>query len=167
MATRQDIGEEILDVEAIMEEIRGEIALRRQQGELEEPDLSLYRPLLTMPPGLEEDQKELNTRWDGIYEPFEVRSRTPLLGRLWAAVRGRIHGEVRTYLDPMVWRQTEFNAAVVRTLNVLVRELYGGPLANNLQALNREVTRLQKENQALKERLQQLERVRPGGGTDE
>jgi hypothetical protein len=81
-----------------------------------------------------------------------------VLGRLWAAVRQSIHGEVRAYLDPMIWRQTELNAATVRSLNALVRELYGGPLAKSLRALNLEVYSLRKELRALKERLRDQER---------
>jgi O-antigen chain-terminating methyltransferase len=167
MTTPEETQDDALDVEQIMAEIRQEIAQRQQDGELAEPDLSIYRPFQNAPDELETSQRELNTCWDQIYEPYEVRSRIPLLGRFWAAIRRRFHGEVRAYLDPMIWRQTDFNAAAVRSLNVVVRELYGGPLARNLQAMNRELLYLRKEVQTLRKRLQQLEPTEDGGAADE
>lgn len=158
--------EDALDVEQIMAEIRQEIARRQQSGELAEPELRAYRPFQNIPPELEASQHAINTGWNRIYEPLEVRRRMPLLGHLWAAVRRRLHGEVRAYLDPMVWRQVDFNAAVVRSLNVLVRELYGGPLATNLQAMNRELLSLRREVQALRQELRKQRPVADGDSGD-
>lgn len=157
----EEKDEDALDVEQIMAEIREEIAHRRQSGELVEPDLRTYRPFQSIPPELEAGLYEINTCWNRIYEPWTVRSRLPVLGTLWAAVRRRLHGEVRAYLDPMVWRQVDFNAAVVRSLNVLVRELYG-PLPTNLQAMNRELLSLRREVQALRKELQELRAAAQG-----
>lgn len=167
MTTPAETHEDTLDVEQIMADIRQGIAQRQQDGELDEPDLSGYRPFGNAPEELEASQRELNTSWNQIYEPYEVQSRLPLLGRIWAAVRRSLHGEVRAYLDPMVWRQTDFNAAAVRSLNAVVRELYGGPLARNLQAMNRELLYLRKEVQALRKRLQDLEPAQDGSAVDE
>ena len=160
MSTAQDLRVAPLDVEQIMAEIRADIAHRQQRGELEEPELGGYRPFQSIPPDLMESQKECNTRWNQIYEPFEVRSRLPLLGRLWAALRRSIHSEVRSYLEPMVYRQIDFNAAAVHGLNALVRELYGGPRAKNLRDLNREVLALRRQLQELQARVQRLEQKR-------
>ncbi len=159
MTITEGANSDALDVERIMVEIRAQIAERQEQGELVEPDLNHYRLFRGIPPELSENQRDLNTRWDQIYEPFEVRSRLPVLGPLWAMIRRRIHGEVRAYLDPMIWRQVEFNASAVRSLNALVREVYEGLFAANLQALNREVLRLRAENHALQARVQDLERA--------
>jgi O-antigen chain-terminating methyltransferase len=167
MSSTEEAQDDALDVEQIMAEILQGLARRRQCGELAEPDLGGYRPFQNAPEELESSQRALNTGWNQIYEPYEVRSRLPLVGRIWAAVRRSFHGEVRAYLDPMVWRQTDFNAAAVRTLNVLVRELYGGPLARNLQAMNRELLHLRKEVQALRKRLQELEPAEEGSANDE
>lgn len=159
--------DDALNVEQIMAEIRQGIARRQEEGELAEPDLGGYRPFQNAPDELEASQRELNTCWNQVYAPYEVRSRIPLLGRVWAAIRRRFHGEVRAYLDPMIWRQTDFNAAAVRSLNALVRELYGGPLARNLQAMNRELLYLRKEVQTLRKRLQELESTGDGSANDE
>ena len=149
------MDQDTLDVEQIMAEIREEIARRQRSGELAEPDLRAYRLFQSAPPELQASMHEINTGWNRIYEPLTVRSRLPLLGTLWAAVRRRLHGEVRAYLDPMVWRQVDFNAAVVRSINALVQELYGGPLAANLQAMNRELLSLRREVQALRKQLRE------------
>lgn len=167
MTSLEEAHDDILNVEQIMAEIRQEIARRQQSGELDEPDLSGYRPFGNAPDELEASQRELNTTWNQIYAPYEVRSRIPLLGRIWAAVRRSFHSEVRAYLDPMIWRQTDFNAAAVRSLNALVRELYGGPMATNLQAMNRELLYLRKEVLALRKRLQELEPAGNGSLNDE
>lgn len=163
----KDEHDDILDVEQIMAEIREQIAQRQRDGELDQPELSSYGVFQAIPPDLEGGMHEINVRWNRIYEPLDVTSRLPLIGPAWAAVRRRLHGEVRAYLDPMIWRQTEFNAAVVRSLNALVRELYKGTLTRELKALTREVFYLRKENEALKQRLQDLERPGPGGDSDE
>jgi len=163
----KDEQHDTLDVEGIMAEIREGIAQRQQDGALDPPELSSYGVFQAVPPDLEDSMHELNVRWDQIYEPFAVTSRIPVIGQAWAVVRRSLHGEVRAYLDPMVWRQTEFNAAVVRSLNTLVRELYKGPLTRELQALGHAVFQLREENEALKQRLQRLEQPDTGERGDE
>ena len=163
----KDEHHDSLDVEQIMAEIREQIAQRQQDGELDSPELSCYGVFQAIPPDLDHSMHEINVRWDKVYEPLAVDSRTPVVGQAWAAVRRSLHGQVRAYLDPMIWRQTEFNASVVHSLNILVRELYKGPLTRELQALTREVFHLRKENEALNERLQHLERTGTGENGNE
>ncbi|MBN1484463.1 MAG: hypothetical protein JXA37_07045 [Chloroflexia bacterium] len=154
----KDEPHDSLDVEGIMAEIREKIAQRQKEGDVTgAPELSSYGVFQVIPPDLEHSMHELNERWNKVYEPLSVRSRIPLFGQLWAMVRRRLHGEVRSYLDPMIWRQTEFNAAVVRSLNIAVQYLYQGALTREVQALIREVNYLRRENEALKQRLQRLE----------
>lgn len=134
-----------VDVEQIMAEIQSALEERRRAGELAEPDMGHYHVFDSPPGDLDEKLKEVNARSGQIYEPFDVSSRTPVLGDLWAALRRRIHEEVRSYLDPMVWRQSEFNTLVSQILNIVAKGLYGGSLARSLQTLHREVQLLRQQ----------------------
>ncbi len=144
--------------DGLMEEIRLALAERWHAGELVGPDMGRYHVFDSAPQELEENLKVLNTRWDRIYEPLEVKRRTPLLGDLWAGIRRRFHEEVRSYLDPMIYRQSEVNGAIVSALNLLARGVYGGSLARSLQTLHREVRELRKQVEGLQHHLQRGEK---------
>ena len=143
--------------DGLMEEIRLALAERWHAGKLVGPDMGRYHVFDTPPQELEENLKVLNTRWNQIYEPLEVKRRTPLLGDLWARIRRRFHEEVRSYLDPMIYRQSEINGAIVSTLNLLARGFYGGSLARSLQTLQREVHELRKQVEDLQRHLRRGE----------
>jgi O-antigen chain-terminating methyltransferase len=143
--------------EWIMETIRAALEEQGRSGQLTEPDMARYQVLGSPPEELDQHLRELNTRWDQLYEPFEVKSRTPLIGELWASLRRHIHQEVRSYLDPMIWRQSELNAAFVSSLNLLTTGLYGGSLARSLQKLYQEIAALREQVQTLEEQLRRME----------
>jgi hypothetical protein len=147
-------------VETIMAEVHQSLEQRRQAGELQEPDWGRYQAWDGAPDELAQSLKELNTRWNQVYEPaMTVTSRIPLVGRLWTALRRQVHAEVRSYLDPMIYRQVELNAAVVRSLNVLSSGLYGGSLPRSLQAVYQEVVALRERVQYLEERMCEMEKA--------
>ena len=157
-----DQDPETLAVEDVMAEIRRSLEDRREVGLVQDPDWGRYRGWDGTPEELEQSLRELNTRWNQIYERLALsRSRIPVLGRLWDALRHRVHAEVRSYLDPMIYRQVELNAAVVRTLNGLTAGLYGGSLAATLEMLYREVVELRARVRQLEEQGQQGAAGRP------
>jgi cell division protein FtsB len=59
---------------------------------------------------------------------------------------------VRGYLDPMIYRQTEFNAAVVRALNSLSRRSQYGASEAELESLRDEIVQLRERVRQLEER---------------
>jgi len=127
-----------VDVAAIMRQIRKNIAERRER----EDDRELDRALA-----------EANERWSKIHEPLRLPPAGSLPGRAWELLRMRLHHEVRSYLDPMIFRQTEFNSAVVRALNSLARR---GPAANpEVEALRDELIQLREEVRRLREQVEQ------------
>ena len=67
--------------------------------------------------------------------------------------RARIHGEVRAYLDPMIFRQSEFNGAVVRSLNSLSRQRRNAVDRAELEGLRDEVILLRDELRRLRDEL--------------
>lgn len=150
----------------IMEEIRQGLAERWHAGKLVMPGLGRYHTFDEAPHELTESLKDLNTHWKQTLPPLEVQSRTPVIGKAWAALRRRIHEEVRSYLEPLLWQQNDIHAAMVRSLNVLTTGLYGGSLQRSLQALHQEVVGLRQEMQALREQAQARKGGKRGRGRE-
>jgi hypothetical protein len=124
-----------VDVAAIMRQVRRRISER--QGPKVDQEIAQTLDVV-------------NQQWDKIYEPLRLPPSQSRLGRAWNIFRTRIHHEVRGYLDPMIYRQTEFNSGVVRALNNLARR---GQFAAN----EAEIESLRDEVIQLRERIRQLE----------
>jgi hypothetical protein len=139
----------------LMEEIRIALAERWHAGELVEPAMGQYHTFGSPPEELEQNLLQLKQQANQIYEPFQVQSQTPLIGKLWASLRRNIHEEVRAYLDPMIWRQSDVNSVLTSSLNMLTTGLYGGSLAQSLQALCKEVSELRQRVRDLEDQLQE------------
>jgi AcrR family transcriptional regulator len=54
---------------------------------------------------------------------YEIGWRTPVLGQAWAALRGMVHGEARLYVDALMARQSELDAALVEAIAELRAEV--------------------------------------------
>jgi len=54
---------------------------------------------------------------------YEIGWRTPLLGQAWAALRETIHGEARLYVDALMARQSELDAALLAAVAQLRAEV--------------------------------------------
>lgn len=54
---------------------------------------------------------------------YDVDWRTPVLGQAWAAVRRTIHEEARLYVDALMARQAELDAALIETIEELRAEV--------------------------------------------
>jgi hypothetical protein len=50
---------------------------------------------------------------------YEIGWRTPVLGQAWARLREVIHGEARLYVDALMARQAELDAALLDTIDDL------------------------------------------------
>lgn len=133
-------AEEPVDVAEIMRQIRRQIAERREH----EDDRELDRALA-----------EVNERWNRIHEPLKLAPAASLPGRAWELLRTRIHHEVRGYLDAMIFRQTEFNSAVVRALNSLARRDRSPGANPEVEALRDELIQLREELRQLREQVEQ------------
>lgn len=126
-----------VDVAAIMRQVRLQINAR--QGR------STERELL-------QALEHLNRDWDKIYEPLNVSPSRYALARIWDALRARLHSEVRSYLDPMIYRQTELNAQLVRALNNLFQRSQLHASTSELEALRDELIQLREHIRQLEER---------------
>lgn len=114
-------GKEI-DVEEIMRKIRENIRERKrsgifseinagdfQQGPLNEASLSGSN--------IQRDLEYLNSNWDIQNNSYFISSHRPVVGKILVTGRDLVHGEVRRYVDPVFWKQTEFNGSTARLFN--------------------------------------------------
>jgi hypothetical protein len=137
--TSDEAGQdEPVDVAALMREIR-----RRAEA----------RERLPGDEGLAQALAAANRQWDKIYEPLRLPPARSSLGPLWSKLRASLHQEVRSYLDPMIYRQIELNASVVRALNSLAQPAQGAASAAELEALRDELSRLRERVRQLEEKL--------------
>lgn len=129
-----------VDVAAIMRQVRRQISERRVQQDESE---------------LVQALDQLNKQWDKIYEPLHLAPARSALGRVWDVVRARLHNEVRSYLDPMIYRQTELNANIVRALNHFSQRNRAQPGTDEIEALRDELIQLREQVRQLEETVQQ------------
>jgi GT2 family glycosyltransferase len=129
-----------VDIAEIMRQVRARIAERQTR----QHDTSLDHLL-----------GDTNRLWEQVYEPLNLPPSTTPIGRVWETFRSRLHHEVRSYLDPMIFRQTEFNGSVVRTLNQIARRMRNVAATAEVEALRDEVTLLREQVRKLQEAIAQ------------
>ena len=139
-AVEPALDEEPVDVAAIMRQIRRKID-ERQQGRGADTEIA-------------QALDSANQQWNAVYEQLRLAPAGSTLGRAWDALRMRLHHEVRSYLDPMIFRQTEFNSSVVRALNGLFRRSQATVGQAEIEALRDEVIQLREQVRRLEDRLQ-------------
>ncbi len=142
-----EIRDEEIDVEEIMRKIRENIRMRREagiypEGEIEEisptptsgschPDQIGDAGAIGLSPEARRDLDYINSSWEVENKGYFITSHRPVAGRFLIRGRELVHGEVRRYVDPAIWKQREFNASTTRLLNEVARSLeeIGGRLA--------------------------------------
>lgn len=105
-----------IDVEEIMAEIRENIRRRKEAGVYPD-DGALPAGCMTasasrtdLPPGL----ARLNAVSDVRNGSYSISSHRPVAGTFLVKGREVVHGEVRRYVDPVFWKQSEFNGNAVQ-----------------------------------------------------
>jgi O-antigen chain-terminating methyltransferase len=133
-----EIRDEEIDVEEIMRKIRENIRMRREAGIY--PEIEDLNPAPSSVPSHDEDQDGndkplnlspearrdldyINSNWDVENKGYFISSHRPVTGRFLVTGRELVHGEVRRYVDPAIWKQKEFNGSVVRLLNEVARSV--------------------------------------------
>lgn len=117
-----EINEEEIDVEKIMGKIRENIRKQKGAGIFPEKNPGDFQqgPLLNAPrseSNLQRDLEYVNSNWDIQNNTYFISSHRPVVGKFLVKGRDLVHGEVRRYVDPVVWKQTEFNESTARLLN--------------------------------------------------
>ena len=118
-----EIRDEDINVQEIMVKIRENIRRRQSEGKL----LPDPETLISSSPceGLNRDANEstqsdlsyINSNWDIHDNSYHIYSHHRYIGKILVKGRQLVHGEVRRYIDPIISRQTEFNACMVRFMN--------------------------------------------------
>jgi len=141
-----EIRDDEINVEDIMAKIRENIRRRQAAGELpSDPDSVIGSASKNCPAGesddaIQRDLSYINSNWDIHNTSYFISSHHPYLGRFLIKGRQMVHGEVRRYVDPIVYKQTVFNQRTERVLNCL---------AQNEEELDEKIAEAVKERDAL------------------
>lgn len=132
-----EIRDEEINVEEIMQKIRENIKRRKENSAHQEEgtqilcqpegQISLCQPaeqvldekksdLLKWSDDIRRDLDYINSNWDIQNNSYFISSHRPYTGKFLIKGRELVHGEVRRYVDPMIYKQREFNGSVARTL---------------------------------------------------
>jgi O-antigen chain-terminating methyltransferase len=147
-----EIRDEI-NVEEIMTKIRENIRRRQTAGELLPDTDSIITSTsknVTITPfndTIGRDISSINANWDIHNNSYFISSHRPSIGKILVKARRLVHGEVRRYVDPVISRQTEFNASTVLILNQTSQKIEDLDLKISQQEmeLNRYFSYLQEE----------------------
>ncbi len=130
-----EIRDEEIDVEEIMRRIRENIRKRKEagiclEGGIEEVhqdqaprDQDDGTEPVALSPEVRKDLDYVNSNWDIENNSYFISSHRQVTGRFLVTGRQLVHGEVRRYVDPAIWKQKEFNASAVRLLNEVARSV--------------------------------------------
>jgi SAM-dependent methyltransferase len=110
-----EIQDEDIDVEEILRKIKENIKIRTESEK--EDDLLMHAD------GIRRDLDYINSNWDIQNNSYSIRSNRPIIGKMLVKGRELVHGEVRRYVDPMIWMQKEFNISIVKILKETERTI--------------------------------------------
>lgn len=111
-----------INIEEISDKIRTNIRRRKIAGGLPaDSDFTLNTAALDASPfapgdAIQCDFLYVNSNWDIRNTSYLITSHRPYIGKFLVKGRQLVHGEVRRYIDPILYRQTDFNACTVRIL---------------------------------------------------
>ena len=117
-----DIRDDEINVEKIMQKIRENVQRRQANGELPPDPGSLIIPTSYIGNGsnindpFQRDLSYINANWDIRTTTYFISSHHACIGKILVKGRQLVHGEVRRYVDPMIFRQAEFNESTARIL---------------------------------------------------
>ncbi|WP_370574348.1 hypothetical protein, partial [Methanomethylovorans sp.] len=120
-----EIHDEEVNVEEIMRKIRENISKRKEQGTYPPPLEEVNKTLISnqkcsmgkIRGEVSEDLAALNINCDIQNNSYVISSHRPVVGKVLIKGRGVVHGEVRRYVDPMIFKQITFNQNASKVLN--------------------------------------------------
>ncbi len=80
----------------------------------------------------------LNLNWNIQNKDYFIQSHKPIMGWVLKTGRGLVHDEVRRYVDPIIWNQSEFNLKNAKLSNMITKKI--AELANLISAAKMEIS---------------------------
>ncbi|WP_428386833.1 methyltransferase domain-containing protein [Methanomethylovorans sp.] len=116
-----EIIDEVVNVEEIMRMIRVNISKRKEQGTYP-PELdAAARQMISDPKKtlgeIADELTNLNINSDIQNNSYVISSHRPIVGKPLIKGREIVHGEVRRYVDPIIFKQITFNQNAAKVLN--------------------------------------------------
>ncbi|OEU43924.1 hypothetical protein BGV40_01310 [Methanosarcina sp. Ant1] len=113
-------GEREINVEEIMGKIRESIRERKELAGFpvsDTGDLQRGPSVHIGDSNIQRDLEYVNSNWDTKNNSYFISSHRPVVGKFLIRSREMVNGEIKRYVDPIFWKQTEFNGSTVRLLN--------------------------------------------------
>ncbi len=124
-----EIKDDEINVEEIMQKIRENIRRRKEAGVYPaNPDpvpAAAPQSPAGSNPEIARDLAYLSGNWNIQNNSYFISSHRPVAGKVLLKGRELVHGEVRRYVDPVIWKQAEFNRATGRVLEDVTRQVSG------------------------------------------
>jgi O-antigen chain-terminating methyltransferase len=124
-----EIKDDEINVEEIMQKIRENIRRRKEAGVYPANPDPVPAAASQSPAGstseIARDLAYLSGNWNIQNNSYFISSHHPVVGKYLVKGRELVHGEVRRYVDPVIWKQAEFNRATGRVLEDVTRQLSG------------------------------------------
>ena len=122
------IHDDDINAEEIMRKIRENIRRRHASEEVHinlnstiRSDLNSEAKSLSHE-SIRQDLDFIGYNWDIHNKSYTISSHHPVVGKILVKGRQLVQGEVRRYIDPILFRQTNFNASTVRILHQITQK---------------------------------------------
>jgi O-antigen chain-terminating methyltransferase len=118
MSNFLDIRDDEIDVEDLMQRIHENISKRKEDGAYDESVISKLHNTASvyysgnggLDPQL--DLEYILNNWDIRNETYSITSHRPITGKILIKGRELVHGEIKRYVEPVNYLQSEFNEHV-------------------------------------------------------
>ena len=147
-----EIRDKEINVEEIMRTIRENIRRRKKAGLLPDDPEQVSSSACHAPFTPSDsicDLSYLTNNYDIQNNSYNISSHRPYFGKYLIQGRSLVHGEVRRYIDPVIWKQTEFNRSTISALD---------SINTHLSELNRIITRIE-EIDSIKNHINELDNI--------
>lgn len=129
-----EIRDKDIDVEEIMQKIRENMKKRAEFGI--SPEEKIEKINMNLEYGFDQDNSDipdfikkqpeleyLNLNWIIQNDDYIIQSHRSFTGRFLKKGRELVHGEVRRYVDPVFWKQSEFNLKNAKLSNIIFKKI--------------------------------------------
>ena len=123
---KSDVGDKGTNVDDVMRKIKESIKIRQAVNASTKTEDTSDSETKGDALHETENRKEweyINSNWNIQNNNYFISSHRRILGKPLIKGRELVHGEVRRYIDPSLWKQGEFNSCIVRILNGISERL--------------------------------------------